>query len=307
MFNRNSMIAGLAMAGLAACGGGSGSSSGSAATGLGGNSTAIGTLAISITDAPVDGANKVVVKFTGVEIKPAGGNAVVYNFGTARSIDLLSLSGGATASLFDAQTVPAGNYEWVRLLVDAQQNVASSFIELKTGSQFPLFIPSGEETGLKLTRGFTVAAGGNTDLTVDFDLRKSIVAPPGQAANYLLKPALRIVDNLQTGTLSGTVPAQRIPSGCTPFIYVFSGSNVVPDDLDPAPAPDVDPLVSVPVTLNAATGAFSFKVPFLEAGNYTVAFTCDGAKDTSDGEETLVFSPAVNVTVNANQTVTLTP
>jgi hypothetical protein len=78
----------------------------------------------------------------------------------------------------------------------------------------------------------------------------------------------------------------------------------VPDDLDPAPVPDVDPLVSVPVTLDNATGAWNFVVPFVEVGSYTAAFTCDGAKDTPDGEETLVFLPPVNVTVNANQTVT---
>ena len=44
---------------------------------------------------------------------------------------------------------------------------------------------------------------------------------------------------------------------------------------------------------------------FLEVGTYTLAFTCDGAMDTPDGEETLSFSPTVNVTVNANQTTTL--
>lgn len=62
----------------------------------------------------------------------------------------------------------------------------------------------------------------------------------------------------------------------------------MPDDIDPAPAPDVDPLVSV---------------PFLEAGNYTAAFTCDGKFDAPDAEDTLRFSPAINITVNANQTV----
>jgi len=63
--------------------------------------------------------------------------------------------------------------------------------------------------------------------------------------------------------------------------------------------------VSVPVLLDNATGSFSFKVPFLEVGTYTVALTCDGARDTPDQEETLAFSPTVNVTVNANQTVSV--
>ena len=278
---------------LAGCGGG----------GESGNAAGNGTLSIGVTDAPVDGATKVVVRFTAVEVKPQGGNAVTYDI-PDKDIDLLSLAGGKSAGILDNQSVPAGAYEWIRLLIESQQNTMSSYVELKSGAQYSLYVPSGEESGLKLIRGFNVAVGGKSDFTVDFDLRKSVIAPPGQSPNYMLKPVLRIVDNLQVGTISGTVPVRLIPTGCTPFIYVFSGSSVVPDDLDPAPAPDVDPLISVPVTLDNATGNYSFKVPFLEAGNYTVAFTCDGARDTPEGEETLAFSPTLNVTVNANQTVT---
>ena len=283
----------VAVLAVAGCGGGDGSNADS------------GTLSIAITDAAVDGASRVVVTFSAVEIKPAGGTAVVYVLSPAKSIDLLALSGGATAMLLDAKVLPAGQYQWVRLVVESQQNVPTSYIELASGAQHPLFVPSGEESGLKLNRGFTIAAGGRTDFTIDFDLRKSVIAPRGQAPNYLLKPVLRIVDNLRVGTVSGVVPANLIPTVCTPFIYVFSGANVIPDDLDPAASPDVDPLVSVRVELDSASGAFKFKIPFLEVGTYTLAFTCDGAMDTPDGEETLSFSPTVNVTVNANQTTTL--
>jgi hypothetical protein len=286
----------VAAAVLVGCGGGSGS---------GAMLSANGTLGVFVTDAPVDGAANVVVKFTSVEVKPVGGTAMMFDLTPARSIDLLALQGGGSTALLDGVSLPVGNYEWVRLLVAAQQNVPDSYIQLRSGQQYPLYIPSGSESGLKLTRGFMVAAGARTNFTVDFDLRHSVIAPPGQAPNYLLKPVLRIVDNLQVGTLTGSVPAALIPVGCTPFIYVFSGSNVVPDDMDLAPPPDVDPLVTVPVTLDNATGKFSFKVPFLEVGSYTAAFTCDGAKDTPEGEETLMFSPPVNVTVNSNQTVTL--
>jgi hypothetical protein len=37
-----------------------------------------------------------------------------------------------------------------------------------------------------------------------------------------------------------------VPSGCTPQVYLFTGTNVVPDDLDSATDPDVDPFISVP-------------------------------------------------------------
>ena len=288
------VLAGISW-GLSACGGGSGDA-------LTANQN--GALSIALTDAPVDGATKVVVKFTAIEVKPQGGNALTFDI-PDRSIDLLTLAGGGSTTILDGQTLPAGNYEWVRLLVAAQQNTMDSFIELNTGTQHPLFIPSGSESGLKLVRGFVIAAGGRTDFTIDFDLRQSIVAPPGQAPNYFLKPVLRLINNLQVGTLAGSVPTGLIPVGCTPFIYIFTGSSIVPDDIDPAPAPDVDPLASVPVLLDNAAGNYRFRVPFLEAGNYTAAFTCDGKLDAPDAEDTLRFSPAINFTVNANQTVTI--
>jgi hypothetical protein len=275
--------------------------------GGGGSSAApTGRIGLNITDAPVDGASAVVVKFTAIEFKPESGDAFTVELSPAISVDLIKLAGGSSRELLSAHDVPAGRYTWVRLLIEAQQNTPSSYIDLTDGQRYPLFVPSGSESGLKLIRGFTVAAGSTSNFTIDFDLRKSVIAPPGQSPNYLLKPVLRIVDNLSVGTLSGTVAAALIPTGCTPQVYVFSGASVVPDDLDTAAAPDVDPLVSAPVALDTASGEYRFRIGFIEAGAYTAAFTCDGALDTPEGEETLVFSGTQNVTIAANESTAIT-
>jgi hypothetical protein len=279
---------------LIGCGGGGASSAPST-----------GRLSLGITDAPVDDATAVVVKFTAIELKPESGEAFTITLDPAPSLDLLALAGGSSRELLSEREVPAGRYTWVRLLIDAQQNTPSSYIDLEDGRRFPLHVPSGSESGLKLIRGFTVAAGSVSNFTIDFDLRKSVIAPPGQAPNYMLKPVLRMVDNLRVGTLTGTVAAALVPTGCTPQVYVFSGANVVPDDLDAAAAPDVDPLVSVPVSLDTASGEWRFRIAFLEAGEYTAAFTCDGALDTPEGEEILVFQGTRNVTVDANSTTAI--
>lgn len=279
---------------VAGCGGGGGDSTGDT-----------GALSIGVTDAPVDAADAVVVKFTGVELKPENGNAFTIDLTPDKSIDLLPLSDGRAVALLDGQTVEAGRYQWIRLIIEAEQNQPSSYIDLSTGERFPLYIPSGSETGLKLVRGFTVAVGGQTNFTIDFDLRKSVIAPPGQSPNYILKPALRIVDNLQVGTIAGTVSPTLITDGCTPFVYVFSGSAVVPDDLDDAPSPDVDPLISVPVGLDTASGEQRYRVAFLEAGPYTVSFTCNGALDTPQGDEVLTFVGTVDANVTSGQTTTV--
>ena len=67
----------------------------------------------------------------------------------------------------------------------------------------------------------------------------------------------------------------------------------------------MDPLVSVPVNLDSAAASIASAPRFLEVGEYTASFTCDGATDTPEGEEVLVFTGTRNVTVNANQTTTI--
>ena len=178
---------------LAGCGGGGGGST----------ETPMGRISLGITDAPVDGATAVVVKFTAVELKPEDGSAFTINLTPAQSVDLLVLAGGGSRALLENYSVPAGRYQSIRLLIEAQQNQPSSYIDFASGARFPLYVPSGSESGLKLIRGFTVAAGSNSNFTIDFDLRKSVIAPPGQAPNYLLKPVLRMVDNLQVGAIAG--------------------------------------------------------------------------------------------------------
>ena len=131
------------------------------------------------------------------------------------------MQGTNRATLLDGEQIQAGEYEWMRLKVNADPNVAGDSYITIDGAQCELRIPSGDETGLKLIRGFTIGVGTITDFTVDFDLRQSIVQPPGQHTSvptcdgqaFLLKPVLRVVDNLQVGTITGTVDPTLIAHG----------------------------------------------------------------------------------------------
>ena len=293
----------------------------------GGGQAQTGFLKVGITDAPVDEATAVVVKFTGVELKPQGGPAFSIDFATPKSLDLIQLQGEDRALLLDDEEILAGEYEWMRLKVEADPNVAGdSYLQLEAnGAACELRIPSGDQTGLKLIRGFTIGAGTTTDFTIDFDLRKSLVAPPGQTTivdtcgnqAYLLKPVLRIVDSLQVGTITGDVDPNLISAQCpapnqAPYpgnVYLFgpipAGASVTPDDYDGVD----DALTSAMVDPNT----FRYTIGFVPAGNYRVAYTCD--LDATDINavvppatgETVEFTPpagiAVTVTPNATQEV----
>jgi len=262
-----------------------------------------GKLTLGVTDAPVDNATAVVVQFTGVEVKPADGSAHSFDFTAPRQIDLLALTGTDSELLLDEVEVPSGRYNWVRLKVDANEDgITDSYIDLTDGSRHELEIPSGDETGLKLLSGFVVPNGGAASFTLDFDLRKSVHEPMDAGDSFKLRPTLRIVDNARAGAIGGTVDAALVVTGCSPAVYVFSGSGVTPDDVD-AIAPE--PLTTALVELNVASGQYEYTAGFLPEGAYTVTFTCNAAADNPETSDTLTFTGTQNATVVADQTTTV--
>lgn len=276
--------------GLAACGG---SSSGS------------GRLSLSVTDAPVDNANQVVVEFTGVTIKPAEGEAVEFDFEEPKSINLLDLQGTLSESLID-ETVAAGEYSWIRLHVNADRDgKLDSFIEFDDGNQLELYVPSGSQTGLKLVSGFTVPVGSNADFTIDFDLRKSITNPVGMQNAVILKPALRIVDNTVVGSIAGSIDATLVSEQCADAtlddgaVYVYSGTDATTADVQGAAT---DPLVTALVSFSE--GNYQYEAGFLPEGSYTIAYTCDAGSDDPEQENTLSFVGTTNLDVTADTETT---
>jgi hypothetical protein len=277
---------------LAACGG-SGSSSSDSSSGT-------GSLSLAIVDAPIHDAQAVTVNFIGAVVKPEEGPALEFHFCKdldstepnpppivqdsecahtddrhVERIDLLKQTAGASALLLDDVEVPAGKVNWVRLVLDDEPGE----IVLSTGT-FPLTVPSGSQTGLKLNQGFMVPEDGEAKVYIDFDVRKSIVevhssVPP----SYKLKPTLRLVQD-NYGAIVGEVDAALMDATCLGgSIYIFSGAGATPDDID---RDEGDPVTSTPVKLGVTTG-FSYHVDFLIPGDYTLAFVCAGGvlKDES--------------------------
>lgn len=285
------LIAGAAL--LAGCGG----------SGSGSGSTGTGTLSLGLTDAPADDARQVVIQFSGVEVKHEGAAPRMLTLSPSpRQFNLLEFQQGRAALLLNNVTLDAGRYEWVRLIVDNTMNMRDSYVVLNDGSECELRIPSGAESGLKLNRGFTIESGGSVALTIDFDLRQSLRAPPGQRGNglnctqgYMLRPVLRLVNNANVGAIAGTVTfdAGAVPLNCMPKVYIYDGT-VAPDDVEEttATSPDIDPLAVAGVDIPAGSITGTYQAAFLPVGSYTAAFTCD--EDTTD-DEVLAFTPEAGV------------
>lgn len=273
----------------------------------GGSSVGTGQAKLSVADAPVDGAEAVVVKFTGVELTGNGGNPVTITFPQPKTIDLLNQSGTASAVLFD-QPIPVGSYGQIRLMVVADGDPGNSYITLSDGTMHGLQVPSGAETGLKLVSGFTVTSSGVVDYTIDFDLRKAITCPPGQAPVCTLKPTETLVDNTTVGNIQGVVDNTLVPDGCTPGVYLYNGTVSAPEDINSAAASsDTNQPIASKVPVATSQPPFYYQFTFLPPGTYTVAFTCQAGMDNPDQVDSAVtFNPIKSgIAVAAKQTVTV--
>ena len=157
--------------------------------------------------------------------------------------------------LLNGETLPAGHYDRIRLTVN------NATLVVNKGGTYPLTIPSAAQTGLKLASGFDVS------FTIDFDFRKFVHMTGGPAPVYMLKPVLRLVNNLQVFAISG---ALANTSGCTSAVYVCQNAYVTPDDPESA----TPPLTTAIVGLDSGSGACKYTAAFLEAGDYTGNHYC---------------------------------
>lgn len=209
----------------------------------------------------------------------------------------------------------AGHYSWIRLKVNAVEGVRDSYIVID-GNEYELHIPSGAQTGLKLVNSFDVESEEVLDLTIDFDLRKSVHQPVGQVDSngdsiYFLRPTLRLVETDASGTISGTVDPQLFivtEQACSAqeagyAVYLFEG-NVPPDDMD-----DIDPNPVSTATVTAEN-SYGYTLAFVEPGDYTIAATCVAdldAPDTDDAAVIFVGTAVVSVTAGATTTHNFSP
>ncbi|MFZ3287005.1 MAG: DUF4382 domain-containing protein [Telluria sp.] len=242
----------VAAASLAACGGGGGDAT---------PAPQMGTLGVSMTDAPACGFDAVNVTVSKVRVNQgataseteAGWTDITLS--PAKKINLLNLTNGALETL--GQTaLAAGRYTQLRLVLDANTGTGMANTVIPTGSttEVTLETPSAVQSGIKLVPvggGFDIAAGQRFDVVLDFDACKSVLTKGN--GKYALKPVVKVIPTAING-ISGFVSPALLPR----HVMVTAQQNGV--------------IVSSTVP-NATTGEFF--LARLAPGNYDVAITAD--------------------------------
>lgn len=242
------------------------------------------------------------IEFAEAEFKKAGTGNQVIVFDPPAKIDLLAYQGMNSAPLLTNQTLEAGEYQWVRLAVNAPQDGNrgagagmndtecigdGSYIVTEAGAIHGLYIPSGAESGLKLNRGFTLPAGGSADFVAEFDLMKSVHAPKGLDPDYIMRPTVRLLDRTETGSIAGEVSmALAAQADCMPAVYLYNPGEAPDDNEDDGDMDSIDPIASAMVDMRN-DGRYLYEIGPLLTGMYDVAFSCDADDPVED--ETLIY------------------
>lgn len=299
----------LALLALGACSSGS-SGGGDGRRDLTARNSGYGTLSIGLIDAAITDVTEIWVEIAQVNVKPEDGQVLEFPLDPPLQVDLLTLDADNSEMLLDEEVVPAGHYNWIELELNADfDGMLDSYVVTTTGGmeevelqQEELRVPSGS---VRLVSGFTVTADQETSFLIDWDMRRGLVNPPGQPG-FMLRPAFRIIDMTEFGTLSGTVATATITDdmACADddadldvgnAVYVFAGLDVEPDDIDGA---DPEPVATITVSPNEM-GDYVYAT-ILSPGDYTVTFTCQSGLDDPEADDTVAFADPVNVTLVAD-------
>ena len=97
-----------------------------------------------------------------------------------------------------------------------------------------------------------------------------------------MRPVIKLVNNAEVGTLTGTVDADLVPDEtCEPAVYVFNNDN--PDESDVGVGEASASAMVMPVDENDLSLGYRYEIGFLLTGSYEAAFTCDAEEFLEPG------------------------
>lgn len=174
-----------------------------------------GRLKVNLVDAPAS-LDSVILNVLRVEIHKSGSGEnegwIVLNEINSY-FDLLKLTNGASVVIGDKELEP-GKYTQIRLVLGTDNYVYDN------GVKHLLTIPSGQESGLKLTHPFDIEEGNLYELYLDFNADKSISV---SGTDYKLKPTIRV----QAAVISGTISGLVLPLDAQAKVWTVAGTDTI--------------------------------------------------------------------------------
>lgn len=178
-----------------------------------------------------------------------------------QSYDLKELHNGYTAVMGEAE-VPAGRYTQMRL------HTPGGEVVLTDGRVFPLKVPSGASSGIKLHVTFEIPEDEETVLLLHVDLSRAFSPIPAghiedvsTIRNFKFHPslAMRLIDLAEAGTISGTVTDEQGAGLSDAWVTAYLNGEEQAG--------------------TASDDSGQYRLIGLPPGNYTVEFSKNGFED----------------------------
>ena len=261
------------------------------------------TFNLGVSDAPVDNAEAVVITIDSITFSGDGLEDVVFETFNNEAeglideetvtIDLLQFQGSGQFTILENAEIPPGTYEQAIIKV-LDENIDLSYVTETGGENKSIKVPS---DNLKLGSVTFNEGAEAMAFTVEFSLRKSMTYKPGPD-EYNLKPrGVRIVNNDNTGTVSGIVDVDVINQDIScladsHLIYLYSGIGLDADNLadgfdsdetnNGAPESAIAPFDVIAPSYDDESASYLYEFGFVPSGDYTIAYACNTGEEGDD-------------------------
>jgi hypothetical protein len=259
-----------------------------------------GQLNLEITDGPADDPNVKAVFVTVAEIKVDG--QTFSGFSGKKTIDLMAYQEGNVAALGLGQ-LEAGSYQNITLVLDTQTdaNGNSPGCYVQTFDNVKHGLSSNASIAITSAKNFVIASGAQTNLVLDFDLRKAIQYQSGGTSDQYdfvatadLQTAVRVVLKSEAAKVTGTCQNSIINTDkIVAFVYKKGSFNRLIEMQSSNGVSFKNAVASTEVNSNG-----SFTVAFLDPGEYEIHFAAFKDLDSDDKLElqgTLILTSLINL------------
>ncbi|MGJ8668538.1 MAG: DUF4382 domain-containing protein [Oceanococcus sp.] len=265
-----------------------------------------GAVNIDLSATPPEDVDSAILQIKTVRLLGENANTQSFDLADNFEINLLTIDRGSARRLLSDKKIPAGNYSGIELVLEAESDTLDSYLS-KDGENTSLIVRAGRDT--QADNSFRIKDEENSTITLHFDLRSSLLRDASADGDRELIPQLRLVDNEDSGTLSGDVATALLEQqGCDDdndpslgeVVYVFSGNSITIDELD---GQNAEPISTALISRDAANA--DYIAAFLPAGNYTVAVSCNADLDDPLQDDGISFIASDTATITAGSSTTL--
>jgi hypothetical protein len=259
------------------------------------------TLTLGIADAPIDEAKEVNITITKIEMFREGADWELYYEATdedpAEAINLLDFSKGQ-AFKFATEELKFGDYEKIRLFLSDTEEDNS--IILDNDTKYNLIISTDiQEDGIILASEFKIEKETAEELTLDFDVRKSIFL---NDSNYSLQPVIKLIANDASGNIIFTesaTEADETEMSKDDVYFLYSAGADVSAELTENSADSAKEQVAYEKSQSSAIAfvdgdTLKIIFPFMEYGSYDLY----KLKDVGTDDEAIIASKQTGITLS---------